>query len=313
MSDAVRLSGAARARLEEAAGSKGEAGLELGRLTTIGCGGPAAFFIEADSTAHLEAILASASDQGLPWFLLGRGSNLLVADEGWPGIVIRLTGALKKCSREGERLDCGAGITLSRAAAAALDAGLSGLEPLAGIPGSVGGAVAMNAGAFGAAIGDLVQSVEICLGGETAVLDHDGLEFGYRSARLPAGGVVARAMLKLKPAKAAQISNLMSMFSGRRASSQPVGGRTCGSVFKNPPGEKSAGELLELAGCKGERSGGAIVSPAHANFIVNEGGAKAADVLDLMNICRRRVHESFGVVLEPEVRLLGGAGLDPLR
>ncbi len=306
------LDGAVRARLEAAAGRRGKVGLRLSRLTTIGCGGPAAFFIEAASIAHLAAILAATAELDLPWLLLGGGSNLLAADAGWPGVVIRLTGDLKKCRPDGERLDCGGGALLPRAAAAARAAGLSGLEPLAGIPGTVGGAVAMNAGAFGAAIGDLVVSVKICLPGETVLLDHEELEFAYRSARLPAGGVVGRVVLLLRQAPERDIENSLRDYGRQRASTQPAVGRTFGSVFKNPPGGKSAGELLDLAGCKGMRSGAAAVSAAHANFIVNKGGASAADVLDLMNSCRRRVRDSFGVVLEPEVRLLGGIYLDPL-
>ncbi len=311
MFEAGSVDSEARAGLEQAAGRPGAAGVGFDRLITIGCGGPAAFFIEADSTAHLAAILAASSQHDLPWFLLGRGSNLLVADDGWPGVVIRLTGDLKQCRRDGDRLDCGAGVSLPAAAAAAQAAALSGLEPLAGIPGTIGGAVAMNAGAFGTTIGDLVSRVVICFPGETAVLDQDKLEFGYRSARLPVGGVVARAVLTLKPAQPDDIKNTMREFSGQRTASQPAGGKTCGSVFKNPPVGKSAGFLLDRAGCKGVRSGGASVSSTHANFIVNDGGASAADVLDLMNNCRRRVYDHYGIVLEPEVGLLG-INLDPL-
>lgn len=312
MSDAVLLKDAVRADLEEAAGRSGSEGVRLSSMTTIGCGGPATFLIEAENSARLAAILEVALSHDLPWFVLGLGSNLLVSDEGWQGIVIKLSGDLRLCKRQGSRLECGGGAPLPKAAAAAAGAGLAGLEPLAGIPGTVGGAVAMNAGAFGSSIGELVEEVEICLPGQIKLLGNNLLEFGYRRSNLPAGSVVSKVTLSLVPADPGTVNDNLLHFRRRRESSQPVGKRTCGSVFKNPVGEKSAGELLDLAGCKGLSSGGAVVSHAHANFIINSGGATAADVVNLMNICRRRVHERFGVALEPEVKLLGNIYLDPL-
>lgn len=293
-----------RAALEKAAGREGAADVTLAGMTTLGCGGPAALVIVAGDTAALAAILATASDSNLDWCVLGRGTNLLVSDRGWEGLVIRLTGELASCRADGERLHCGAGLPLPRAAALAADAGLSGLEPLAGIPGSVGGAVAMNAGAFGANMGDLTESIEICLPGETRLLGAGEAGFAYRSANLPPDAVVASATLALKAGDREAIRQATQDFRRRRDSSQPKGS-TCGSVFKNPPGGKSAGRLLDEAGCKGLSAGGAVVSEQHANFIINRGGASAADVLELMNCCRQRVRESSGILLEPEVRLLG--------
>ncbi len=303
------------ADLEQAAGRAGVAGAGLGSLTTIGCGGTAALMIEAVDAAHLSAILAAIQRHSLPWFVLGLGSNLLVADAGWPGVVVKLTGDLKSVSVSGDLLRCGAGVALPRAAAAAQSAGLAGLEPLAGIPGTVGGAVAMNAGAFGASIGVLVESVEICLPGEVITQNRNTIKFGYRSAALPSGGVVSRAALLLTPADPAAVAARMREVRASRETSQPAG-RSCGSVFRNPgPGagaSLSAGQLLDEAGCKGMTVGGAAVSGKHANFIINAGGARTADVLQLMNRCRRRVFKRTGIVLEPEVRLIGPIGLEPL-
>lgn len=301
--------GGVRAALEEAAGREGAVDVSLAGLTTLGCGGPASFLIEAVDTSALAAILAVTTESGLPWYVLGRGTNLLVSDRGWDGLIIRLTGELAACAAAGEQLRCGAGLPLPRAAALAADAGLSGLEPLAGIPGSVGGAIAMNAGAFGACMADLTASVELCLPGETRVLEAAAVGFDYRRASLPAGAVVASATLALKAGDPETIRQATRDFRRRRDAAQP-GGATCGSVFKNPPGAKGAGRLLDEAGCKGLSIGGAIVSEQHANFIINRGGATAADVLELINRCRRLVKESSGILLEPEVKLLGDIVLE---
>ena len=314
MSEAALPEAAAVADLEQAAGSAGTANASLGSLTAIGCGGPAAFLVEAASAGRLAAVLAAIERHSLPWMVVGLGSNLLVADAGWHGVVLRLTGELKDISVSGERLACGGGAPLPRAAATAQRAGLSGLEPLAGIPGTIGGAVAMNAGAFGASIGGLVESVELCLPGEVSTRSGDMLEFGYRGAALPAGSVVSRVILTLAPGAPPAIAGRMDELRARRERSQPSG-RSCGSVFKNPgpeAGGLSAGRLLDEAGCKGMAAGGAAVSEKHANFIINRGGARTADVVALMDRCRRRVFERSGIVLEPEVRLIGPVALEPL-
>jgi len=303
---------ALREAIEQAAGRKGTADAALGELTTLGCGGAAAFLIEAESAANLAGILQAAAGSGIDWFVLGRGSNLLVADSGWPGLIIRLAGALKECSlQEGGRLECGGGASLPRAAAVAAEAGLSGLEPLAAIPGSIGGAIAMNAGAWGTAIGDLTEAVEICLPGETRRLEASELRFSYRKLELPPAAVVTRAWLQLETGMPDHIRAVTAEFRNRREKSQPAG-RSCGSVFRNPPGDQTAGELLDRAGCKGRTVGGASVSQQHANFIINQGGATTADIVALMDECRQRVFEQSGVVLEPEVQILGDILLRPV-
>ena len=298
---------------EAAAGLAGTTGAGLDRLTTIGCGGPAALLLEIDSSEKLAAVMSVAAAHDIKWFVLGYGSNLLVADEGWDGLVIRLTGELKECeAQSGGRFECGAGAPLSRAASVAANAGLSGLEPLAGIPGTVGGAIAMNAGAWETEIGSLTARVLLCQPGECRALEADSLSFSYRRCELPEGSVVTRVVLALEPADPEAIQETMAEYSRRRGDGQPSGERTFGSVFRNPAEGASAGELLDRSGCKGLEHGGAAVSQVHANFIVNRGTATAADVIWLMDECRRRVHDSDGIVLEPEVRFLGDIGLAPL-
>lgn len=305
------LEEAACNELERAAGKPGVGSAAMASLTTVGCGGPAAFMIEADGPDRLAAILAAAGKYGIPWLAVGRGSNLLVADSGWEGLIIRLSGDLRSCGRRGDMIDAGGGALLPHVVSFAAEQGLSGIEALASIPGTIGGAVAMNAGAFGTSIGDVVSRVEICLPGETRLLPAESLEFGYRHTRLPPGAVVSRVTLALVPGDPAAIVEAVMKYRRRRDASQPRG-QTFGSVFKNPPGETSAGGLLDQAGCKGMASGGAVVSDVHANFILNRGGASAADVLDLMDRCRQKVFKKFGVALEPEVRLLGDNNLKPL-
>ncbi|MBI5871346.1 MAG: UDP-N-acetylmuramate dehydrogenase [Actinobacteria bacterium] len=298
---------------EAAAGRAGTTDASLDRLTTLGCGGPAALLLEIDSSEKLAAAMSVAAAHGIDWFVLGYGSNLLVADTGWDGLVIRLSGELKECkAQSGGRLECGAGASLTRAASLAAAAGLSGLEPLAGIPGSVGGAIAMNAGAWGTEIGSLAARVLLCLPGECRALEAGSLSFSYRHCELPKDSVVTRVVLALEPAEPEAVRETMAEYSRRRGDAQPSGERTCGSVFRNPSEGASAGELLDRSGCKGLEHGGASVSQVHANFIVNRGTATAADVIWLMDECRRRVHDSEGIVLEPEVRFLGDIGLAPL-
>ncbi|MCL4474496.1 MAG: UDP-N-acetylmuramate dehydrogenase [Actinobacteria bacterium] len=339
---------AARSDLEQAAGKPGTARAGLARLTTIGCGGGAAFLLEADSPEQLAAILEVAARFSLDRFVLGLGSNLLVADSGWDGLVIRLSGELKECRtsvpeepKSGAepgvgKLVCGGGASLPKAASIAADAGLSGLEPLAGIPGTVGGGVAMNAGAWGTSIGELVQQVIVSMPGGVQFLKKGQLKFSYRHAELPEGSVVSSVVLELKRDDPEKIRAAAAEFRRRRAEKQPAGERSYGSVFRNPgagpgagelqgaattpdagepqggAGPQSAGELLDKAGCKGLERGAAAVSQTHANFIINRGGCSAADVIWLMDECRRRVHEKFGVILEPEVKFLGDINLKPL-
>ncbi|MEW6019365.1 MAG: UDP-N-acetylmuramate dehydrogenase [Pseudomonadota bacterium] len=297
--------------IERAAGGTGVREAPLGRLTSFGSGGAAAMLLELDDPEAVCRALAAVSAAAMPLLVIGKGSNLLVADEGFDGVALMLEGPLKDCTVEGELLLCGAGAGLPRASRLAMDAGLSGLEPLAQIPGSIGGAVAMNAGAFGAEIGSLVEWVEVCGGAGARRVERSGLDFGYRRSGLAAGEVVTRVALRLSPADPEEIRLTTAGFRERRESAQPVGRRSFGSVFRNPEGA-SAGRLLDEAGCKGMRRGGASVSDFHANFIVNEGNATTADVVELMKACQRRVFEASGVTLKPEVRFVGNIGLGEL-
>lgn len=298
--------------IETAAGQPGTREAPLARHTSFGCGGAASLLLAVETAPRLAAVLGAIAAHGLPWFVIGRGTNLLVADDGYPGVVIILAGELKAISFQDGSLICGGGATLSGAARQAADHGLAGLEPLAYIPGTMGGAVSMNAGAFGAAIGDLVRSVEVCSPAGVRAMERPQLQFGYRTSSLPGGVVITRVVLDLDRRDPEQIRQAMASFGKQRQATQPWGQRSFGSVFKNPASGPGAGSLLEQAGCKRLSVGGAQVSEVHANFIVNKGNGTAADVVQLMNQCRRRVAERFGVVLEPEVKFLGEISLEAL-
>lgn len=284
----------------------------LARYTSFGSGGPAAIMAEAENRQSLNTVLAIALKHGVPWYILGNGTNLLAADSGFDGLVINLSGELKECFSEEGLLICGAGATLAVAANQAAKSGLAGLEPLSHIPGTIGGAVVMNAGAFGGQISDLIKEIEICDGSGISRLTREDVKFRYRGSELSPAAVVTGATLSLQPAGEEEIRGRMRSFGDQRRGSQPAGARTFGSVFKNPHNGDSAGSLLDRAGCKGLSSGGAAVSQVHANFVINEKNATTADAIDLMNRCRRLVFDSFGIVLDPEVGFLGNIGLEEI-
>ncbi len=278
----------------------------LARHTSFRIGGPALLFASPPDTEALRRALAFCADEDLPWFVLGRGTNLLISDSGYHGMVIHLGKAWAWLRISGHTVAVGAAYPLPALARKAADAGLAGLEFAAGIPGSVGGAVAMNAGAFGGNMAGVVREVECILpSGETRALAGADMEFAYRHSRALAQSIIViAAHLTLTPDNPADIRRRMDAYHAQRKARQPLSAWSAGSVFRNPPGD-AAGRLIEAAGCKGMRRGGALVSPKHANFIVNTGGATAADVLALMREVQRRVWETFGVRLEPEIRLLG--------
>ncbi len=259
--------------------------------------------------SDLPALLAWAQREGEAVFVLGSGSNLLVADDGVAGLVLKLDRELAAISTEAERLLCGGGARLPAVAARAAREGLSGIEFGVNIPGTVGGAVRMNANAYGGALAEVLEWVEIAgPGGYERRLPQE-LGFAYRSSALREGEVVAGAAMHLRPAAVEQVKATLQELRRRRHEAQPQGIRTFGSTFKNPAdpaaGERTAGMLLEQAGCAGLAVGGARFAPKHANFIENTGEASTADVVALMAEGRRRVHESSGVELEPEVHTLG--------
>lgn len=279
----------------------------LARLTTVRTGGPADFFARPSSEQELVELLAWAERAGAEVGVVGSGSNLLVADEGFRGLAIKLDGELAEFERDGRRLLAGGGARLPSAAAKAASWGLSGLEFGINIPGTVGGAVKMNANAYGGQLAQVLEWVEVCTAAGSERRQPDQLDFGYRSSNLGRGEVVSRAAFQLQPGDPAEIKETMGDMRGKRREAQPSGIKTFGSTFKNPEESegRTAGQLLEAAGCQGLEHGGARFASKHANFVENTGSATTSDVLELMAAGRRRVKETFGIVLEPEVQVLG--------
>ena len=263
---------------------------------------------DTDSCSLVE-LLRWAAGEGLAVGVLGSGSNLLVADAGFHGLAIKLDGGLASIERDGERVLCGGGARLPSAAAKTAGWGLSGLEFGINIPGTAGGAVRMNANAYGGQLGRVLEWVEVATANGTERRQPSELGFSYRRSNLLAGEVVARASFRLAPGDPAEIRATLASMRERRHEAQPAGIKTFGSTFKNPEDERaegrSAGQLLDAAGCRGLRHGGARFAEKHANFVENFEGASTADVLASMAAGRRRVHERFGVELEPEVQVLG--------
>ena len=282
-----------------------ETGVPLSRSTTIGTGGPAAAFARPRSVAELEEAIAWAIERGLELRTVGLGSNLLAADVGVDALVLRLAGDLADVEVDGRLLRAGGGATNAVCLHRARDAGLGGLEFACAIPGTAGGGVRMNAGAYGADwSGILVRALVVSAEG-TGWLTPDELGLDYRHSHVRPDQVVARLEYRLTPRPVAEIKAEVADLIARRKATQPTNRRTFGSVFKNPPGELGAGRILELCGLKGHAIGGAVVSPRHANFIENAGGATSEECLALMREARRRAREQFGVELEHEVVLLG--------
>jgi UDP-N-acetylmuramate--L-alanine ligase/UDP-N-acetylenolpyruvoylglucosamine reductase len=281
----------------------------LARLTTVRTGGPADFFARPESQEELVELLAWAKNAGIPVGVVGSGSNLLVADDGFRGLAMKLGGALTAIERDGDHLVCGGGARLPSAAAKAAGWGLSGLEFGINIPGTAGGAVRMNANAYGGQLGEVLDWVEVSTAAGTGRRDPAAFDFVYRNSNLTEGEVVARASFALTPGDPDEIKATLASMRGRRREAQPSGIKTFGSTFKNPDDPRaegrSAGQLLEAAGCRGLQRGGARFSAKHANFVENMGAATTADVLALMAEGRRRVKEEFGVELDPEVQVLG--------
>lgn len=281
----------------------------LARLTTVRTGGAAEWFARPASEPQLAELLAWAAEEGLAIGAIGSGSNLLVADEGFHGLALKLDGELATIEREGERLLCGGGARLPSAAAKAAGWGLAGIEFGVNIPGTVGGAVRMNANAYGGELARVLEWVDVCSPAGAERRAPESLGFVYRGSNLTAGEVVARACFRLEADDPGAVKARMASMRERRHEAQPSGIKTFGSTFVNPEDVRAegrtAGQLLAAAGCSGLRLGGARFSPKHANFVENIGEASTADVLALMAEGRRRVHERFGVALEPEVQLLG--------
>jgi UDP-N-acetylenolpyruvoylglucosamine reductase len=288
-----------------------EHGVSLSRLTTIGTGGAARAFARPRSEAELQEALDYAAREGLEVVVVGLGSNFLAADEGVDALVLRLEADLASVEVEGQTLRAGGGATNAVCLHRARAAGLGGLEFACAIPGTAGGGVKMNAGAYGRDWTDILTRALVMSADGAGWLDATALGLSYRHSELASGQVVTRVEYRLEPKPPEAIKATVADLIAQRKATQPTNKRTFGSVFKNPPGELGAGRMLEKCGLKGHRIGGALISPKHANFIENAATATTADCLALMVEARRRAHEAFGVVLEREVVLVGDIELPP--
>ncbi len=288
-----------------------ETGVSLSRLTTIGTGGPARRFARPRSLAELEGALRDAAAEELDVLVVGLGSNLLAADEGVDALVLRLDGELAGVAARDGVLSAGGGATNAVCLHRARAASLGGLEFACAIPGTAGGGVRMNAGAYGRDWAAVVRRALVASPDGSEWRTPEQLELSYRHSSLAPREVVARVEFPLEPRPEAEIRATVTQLVAQRKATQPTNKRTFGSVFKNPDHELGAGRMIELCGLKGHRVGGAAISPKHANFIENAGGASSADCVELMVEARRRVQEEFGVVLEREVVLAGGLELPP--
>jgi UDP-N-acetylmuramate dehydrogenase len=276
----------------------------LAPRTAVRVGGPADLLVRPADPGALGELLRAVRELAVPLAILGGGANTLVADAGVRGVVLRLPQDLAAESAAGETLVLGAGAPTSRLWIRAHALGLVGMEFVAGIPGTLGGAVAMNAGTGLGEMKDVVRRVELATADGAGFVEAASLGFAYRTCRLPAGAVVTRVELALRAGDVAASERIMQADRERRRRTQPLDRPTFGSTFRNPPGEY-AGRLIEAVGLKGHRVGNAVWSEVHANFVTNLGGATARDVLALLHLARARVRERFGIDLEAEVRLLG--------
>ena len=281
----------------------------LARLTTVRTGGNADFFARPGNEGELLAVLAWAADEGLALGVVGSGSNLLVADTGFRGVVLKLGGELAAIERDGDGMVCGGGARFPSASAKAASWGLAGIEFGVNIPGTAGGAVKMNANAYGGQLAEVLAWVDVFTARGRERRLPDSLDFAYRSSNLAPNEVVSRVAFDLRQDDPAAIRARLNAMRVKRREAQPSGIKTFGSTFKNPDDPRaegrSAGLLLKGAECGGLRRGGARFSPKHANFVENTGTATTAEILELMAEGRRRVYDDFGVVLEPEVQVLG--------
>ena len=290
-------------RLPEVRGRYSEDSL-LSRVTWFGVGGAAEVMFRPADRDDLAAFLAGKPDD-VPVTVIGVGSNLLVRDGGIPGVVIRLGKGFVEVSREGEHVRAGAGALDANVARWCAEEGLEGLEFYSGIPGTIGGALRMNAGAYGVETKDVLVSAEaVDMQGNVHAVDANSLGLTYRHSDAPADWIFTAAIFRAKPGDRTAIAARMEEIQASRETTQPIRSRTGGSTFKNPPGEK-AWQLIERAGCRGLTRGGAMVSEKHCNFLINTGGATAAELEGLGEDVRRRVRETTGITLEWEIKRVG--------
>jgi UDP-N-acetylmuramate dehydrogenase len=283
----------------------------LARLTTVGIGGPTRAFARPETVRDLEQLIAWAEEAALPIVVVGLGSNVLASDAGVDALVLRLAGELASVEINGTRLVTGGGAPNAVALHRARAAGLGGMEFACAIPGTAGGGVRMNAGAYGRDWSDIVERALVVTADGAGWLSRDELQLRYRHSAVEPGQVVARVEFRLEPRDPTEIRRDVAELNARRKATQPINRRTFGSVFKNPNHELGAGPMLDACGLKGYALAGARVSPRHANFIENVDAATAADAVGLMAEARRRVLDQYGIELEREVELLGDVVLPP--
>ena len=284
----------------------------LSRYTTLGTGGPARWFASPTNVEELGDHLAWAAERDVPVAPVGLGSNLLAADEGFEGLALKLAGEVASAEVVDGRLAAGGGAPFAVCLHRARAAGLGGIEFVCAIPGTVGGGVWMNAGAYGGDVSSVLERALVADANGERWLTPAELGLRYRRSGLQPGQVVARAEFRLEARPVEEIKATVADMQARRKAAQPTNKRTFGSVFKNPEHELTAGRMLEACGLRGHAIGGARISPKHANFIENDGDARSVDAIALIAEARRRAREEFGVVLEPEVQLLGPIEIPPL-
>ena len=286
-------------------GSRLRFGEPLAKHTHFGIGGEATAYIEISTVSELAALARFHKQWDVPVAIIGRGSNLLVSDTGFKGISVRLVGELAKLEADGKVVSVGAGLSLPALSKTMSRSGLSGVEFALGIPGSVGGALIMNAGAWGSSFGDVVTDVTVMTdSGELVNLTHAEAAFEYRHSGLESYFCVTGATLALEPGDVDEITDRMQTFYKQKVATQPFAEENAGCMFKNPPGD-SAGRLIDISGLKGYRIGGAEVSTVHGNFILNLDNATAEDVLKLVAHIQQQVRDKTGISLQPEVKRLG--------
>lgn len=277
----------------------------LAAHTTWRIGGKAKYFAQVTELEELKQAVAEAASKGIPYFIIGNGSNLLISDKGYDGMVIRLRGGFTGFGIRHNVIMAEAGVHLANIVTTARKKSLEGMAFAAGIPATVGGALIMNAGGPTGTMSDVCETIKILNAeGEVEVITHPDAKFGYRASNLKEMGIILAATFRLEPEEPQKVTQGIVEALDKKRRSQPIEAKTAGSVFKNPP-HKHAAELIDKAGCKGMKVGDATVSRMHANFIINVGNATAADTLELMNQVAARVREDSGIELEREVELVG--------
>ena len=278
----------------------------MAKHTSYGIGGPAQAYITPSDQNDLKQILIFAKDSNINTFFAGSGSNLLVADEGFQGIVITLGKSFTKLSIDGNNLEAEVGVMLGKIVKETIKRNLTGMESMIGVPGTLGGALIMNAGAFGGEISNCLDIIKVMLmNGETKIYQKDDIDFSYRNSTFPKDEILLSASFNLIEKSADEIQYDRAKASKGRKDTQPLRFRSAGSVFKNPKTDLAAGYLIDKAGLKGSRIGDAEISTKHANFFINHGKAKAKDVVDLILLAKKTVLEKFDVNLELEIKTLG--------